>query len=145
MKLFRLLLLVMAVFTAAAVRAQDCRCISFEQPVVKKDEGIVIFEITNNCSRRVWLYTKGFWMTISASVTDNATASMQYKLTNDEPEYRLFKWNDRKQLVFHVDKLKELQGSLHFSYSNTSNIKAASMLGPKTYLCEKSFTVEPGE
>jgi hypothetical protein len=100
-----------------------------------KETGTVTFKVKNNCMRRIWFSTKGFWVSMSDERQTN-TQTKLYKLTNSDRRFVLFRWHDEKQMVFQTDNLKGSYDKINFSYSNTTDLQPKSLFGSKTYLCE---------
>ena len=124
---------------ATGAFAQDCRCLVIDKPTVNKRENIVVFKIKNNCNRRIWFYTKGFWLTISEASDSSVQSRKLYKLAYVGPDFQLFRWKEEKQLTFHTDKIQSTSQRVHLSYSNTSHSQAKRFFGSATYLCEVDF------
>jgi hypothetical protein len=137
-KSFGILLLTILGITQE-VFAQDCRCLVINKPTVNKKESTVVFKIKNNCNRRIWFYTKGFWLTVSDASDSSVQSRKLYKLAYEGSDFHLFKWKEEKQLTFHTDKIQSTSQRVHLSYSNTTYSQPKRLFGSATYLCEVDF------
>lgn len=135
MNYYKVLLFSLLVFSYSSLRAQNCSCLVLEtiKDTVYNNNTHITVRVKNNCMRRVWFYTTGFW--INAEQEQGAThTSHIHKLRTDLPEFIQFRWKEEKLLHFTTEN--EHTGKINISYENKEHIYPSRLFGAKTYLCE---------
>lgn len=124
--------------------AQNCSCISLTASAPENNNHIstIKVKISNGCNRRIWVYTKSFWITL-AEEEKNVEKGKMYKLHNDAPEFILMKWQADEELTFTTDIPNVNTENIKLSYSNTTKRHVRNWFGYATYNCEK--TIKPSK
>lgn len=124
--------------------AQDCDCIKMEVTTHHQEQQVhqLTVRVKNNCYKRFWFYTDGFWLS-HVDKTTNVETSLTKKLRNGKlPAFIRLGWKEEQDLTFVVDIAQFNSANARLSYSNTEHKYPARFLGPPTYLCEKKVKIE---